>query len=78
MINVNFIQPLKENKQTNKAPDKVGRGYGYCGLEKDHQCPWGWTAYWREKNYIYIYDVLIKRFTHIAEHMYQVNNSHLE
>lgn len=42
-----------EGKQTNKAPDKGGRGYGYCGLEKYHQCPWGWTAYWREKNYIY-------------------------
>ncbi len=42
-----------EGKQASDAPDKGGRGYGYCGLEEYHHCPYNWTAYWREKNYIY-------------------------
>lgn len=61
-----------EGKQASDAPDKGGRGYGYCGLEEYHHCPYNWTAYWREKNYIYK-DVLIKRFTHIAEHIQYIH-----
>lgn len=61
-----------EGKQASDAPDKGGRGYGYCGLEEYHHCPYNWTAYWREK-IIYINDVLIKRFTHIAEHIQYIH-----
>lgn len=42
-----------EGRQASDAPDKGGRGYGYCGLEEYHHCPYNWTAYWRVKNYIY-------------------------